>query len=77
MIKKDLNLSLYIFFKGCYILSQKIKENFIKMIHELPDNVTVDEVVYHTYVKSQVMKGKRQLQEGKGIPHSEIEAEIE
>lgn len=58
-------------------MSQEIKENFIKMIHELPDNVTIDEVVYHTYVKSQVMKGKQQLQEGKGIPHSEIEAEIE
>ena len=58
-------------------MSQKIKENFIKMINKLPDNVTIDEIVYHTYVKSQVMKGKQQLQKGKGIPHSEIEAEIE
>ncbi len=58
-------------------MSQKIKENFIKMINKLPNNVTIDEIVYHTYVKSQIMKGKQQLQEGKGIPHSEIEAEIE
>jgi len=58
-------------------MSQKIKENFIKMINKLPDNVTIDEIVYHTYVKSQFMKGKQQLQEGKGIPHSEIEADIE
>ena len=58
-------------------MSQKIKENFIKMIYELPDNVTIDEIVYYTDVKSQIMKGKQHLQEGKGIPHSEIEAEIE
>jgi len=58
-------------------MSQKIKENFIKMINKLPDNVTIDEILYHTYVKSQVMKGKQQLHEGKGIPDSEIEAEIE
>ena len=58
-------------------MSQKIKENFIKMLYELPDNVTIDEIVYHTYVKSQVMKGKQQLQDGKGISHLEIEAEIE
>ena len=58
-------------------MSQKINENFIKMINKLPDNVTIDEIVYHTYIKFQVMKGKQQLQESKGIPHSEIEAEIE
>ena len=58
-------------------MSQKIKDNFINMIYELPDNVTIDEIVYHTYVKSQVMKGKQQLQDGKGLSHLEIEAEIE
>ena len=70
-------MSLFKIVNGCKKMAQNIKEHFTKMIYELPDNISSDEIVYHTYVKSQIMKGKKQLLEGKGIPHSEIKAEID
>jgi predicted transcriptional regulator len=54
----------------------KIKEQVIEMIQTLPDEVTVDEVMAELYFKLQVDSGLRELDEGKGIPHEEVEERI-
>ncbi len=54
----------------------KIKEQVIQMIQTLPDEVTVDEVMAELYFKLQVDAGLRELDEGKGIPHEEVEERI-
>jgi len=54
----------------------KIKEQVIQMIQTLPDEVTVDEVIAELYFKLQVDAGLRELDEGKGIPHEEVEKRI-
>ncbi len=51
----------------------KIKEQVIQMIQTLPDEVTVDDVMAELYFKLQVDAGLRELDEGKGIPHEEVE----
>ncbi|MBI4826234.1 MAG: hypothetical protein HY807_07410 [Nitrospirae bacterium] len=50
-----------------------IKQQVIQMIQSLPEEVTVDDIIAELYFKLQVDAGLKELDEGKGIPHSEIE----
>ena len=50
-----------------------IKKQVIQMIQSLPDNVTVHDIIAELYFKLQVDAGLKELDEGKGIPHEEIE----
>lgn len=50
-----------------------IKEQVIHMIESLPDDVTVDEIMAELYFKLQVDAGLKELDEGKGISHEEVE----
>ena len=50
-----------------------IKEQVIQMIQNLPEDVTVDDVMAELYFRLQVDAGLKELDEGKGIPHEEVE----
>lgn len=50
-----------------------VKDQIIQMIQSLPDNVSVDDVMAELYFKLQVDAGLKELDEGKGIPHEEME----
>ncbi len=50
-----------------------VKDQVIQMIQSLPDDVTVDDVLAEIYFKMQVDAGVAELDEGKGIPHEEVE----
>ncbi len=50
-----------------------VKKEVIKMIQSLPDEVTVDDIMAELYFKLQVDAGLNELDEGKGIPHEEVE----
>lgn len=49
-----------------------IKEKVIQIIQQLPDGVTVDDILSEIYFKLQVDSGIRELDEGKGIPHQKV-----
>ncbi|MFH1562476.1 MAG: hypothetical protein ABIF11_03530 [Nitrospirota bacterium] len=51
----------------------EVKEQVIQMVQSLPENVTVDDVMHELYFKMQVDAGLKELDEGKGIPHEEVE----
>ncbi len=53
-----------------------IKEQVIKMIRVLPDNVTVDEIMAELHFKLQVDAGLKELDEGKGIAHEDVERQM-
>jgi predicted transcriptional regulator len=53
-----------------------IKEEVIKMIQSLPDEVTIDDIMAELYFKLQVDAGLKELDEGKGIPHEEVEKRL-
>ena len=64
----------------CYICNIKeeikmlgVKQEVIKMIQSLPNEVTIDDIMAELYFKSQVDAGLKELDEGKGIPHEEVE----
>ena len=48
------------------------KEKVIQMIQQLPDDVTVDDILSELYFKLQVDSGLRELDESKGIPHQKV-----
>lgn len=50
-----------------------IKEQVIKMIKVLPDTVTIDDIMAELFFKLQVDAGLKELDAGKGIPHTEVE----
>lgn len=51
----------------------EVKEQVIQLIQLLPSGVTIDEIMEEIYFKMQVDQGLRELDEGKGIPHEEVE----
>jgi hypothetical protein len=54
-----------------------IRDEVIKMISKLPDNVSIDEIMEELYFKLQVNRGLQELDEGKGIPHEEVEKRMQ
>ena len=51
----------------------EIKQQVIQIIQSLPDNVTLDDIMAALYFKLQVDAGLKEIDEGKGIPHEEVE----
>ncbi len=46
------------------------------MVEALPDEVTVDDIMSELYFKIKVDEGLKELDEGKGIPHEEVEMRL-
>lgn len=53
-----------------------IKRQVIQMIQSLPEEVSVDDIMAELYFKLQVDTGLKELDEGKGIPHEEVEKRL-
>jgi predicted transcriptional regulator len=49
-----------------------LKEQVIQLIQQVPDDVTIDDILSELYFKLQVDEGLKELDEGKGIPHQEV-----
>ena len=53
-----------------------LKEQVIKIIRDLPEEATIDDVMEELYFKTQVDAGLKELDEGKGIPHEEVQKQM-
>jgi predicted transcriptional regulator len=53
-----------------------LKQQVINMIHSLPDEATVDDIMAELYFRMQVDAGLKELDSGKGIPHEEVEKRL-
>lgn len=51
----------------------KVKEQVIQMIQSLPEEVTLDDIMAALYFRLQVDAGLKELDEGEGISHREVE----
>jgi hypothetical protein len=54
-----------------------VKEQVIKMIQNMPKDTSIEDIMAELYFRYQVDEGLKQLDEGKGIPHEEIEKRME
>ena len=52
------------------------KEQVLDMIRGLPDDVTLDDIMAELHFRAKVDAGLRELDEGKGIPHEEVERRL-
>ncbi|MCX9085470.1 MAG: YgiT-type zinc finger protein [Candidatus Methanoperedens sp.] len=61
----------------CRSLSGKgVKQQVISMIETLPEAITLDDIMAELYFMKQVDVGLKELDDGKGLPHEEIEKRI-
>ncbi|TKJ19616.1 MAG: hypothetical protein CEE43_15005 [Promethearchaeota archaeon Loki_b32] len=49
-----------------------IKEDIIKLIQDLPDDATLEDIQYHLFVKQKLLRAEEQIKEGKTISHEEV-----
>lgn len=54
------------------IKSNSVKEEIISLLHELPDDITLDEIMYHLYVKQKIIKGLKDIEDGNTYTHEEV-----
>ena len=53
-----------------------IKGEVIKLIQELPEDATMEDILYKLHVRARIEEGLSELNEGKGIPHNEAMEKI-
>ena len=49
-----------------------MKEQVIRLIEALPDDVTADDVLAEIYFKIQVDAGLKELDAGQSVPHEDV-----
>ncbi len=55
---------------------EAIKEKVITMIQNMPQDTSVEDIMAELYFRYEVDEGLKQLDEGKGISHEEVEKRI-
>jgi hypothetical protein len=52
------------------------KEQVRRLLDRLPDDCSLDDVLYHLYIIQEVEKGRDQAKAGNLIPQEEVEKEL-
>ena len=52
------------------------KENIIEMIKELPDDSTLEDIMYHLYAREKILRGLKDADEGRIIFNEEIKEHL-
>jgi hypothetical protein len=50
-----------------------VKEEVRKMLDQLPDDVSFEDIQYHIYVRQKVQRGLKDVQEGRVLSQEEVE----
>ena len=58
------------------IKMSKIKEEARKLLKNLPDDVTWDDIMYEIYVRKKISKGLDAIEEDKLLSHDEVKERI-
>lgn len=52
------------------------KDQVMDMIRGMPDSVTIEDIMAELHFRAKVDAGLRELDEGKGIPHEDVEKRL-
>jgi len=52
------------------------KQAVLDLLDKLPDDCTIDDVLYHLYVLQRVSQGLIEADSGELIPHAEVEEDL-
>jgi len=53
-------------------MTTNLKEEVIALISKLPEDVTLDDIMYHLYVKKKILIGIKEVEQDKLIPHEKV-----
>ena len=53
------------------------KENVLQMIKELPDDITLEDIMYHLYAREKIIRGLRDADEGRTVSNEKAKEVIE
>ncbi len=53
-------------------MTTNLKEEIIDLIKKLPDDATIDDIMYHLYVKKKILAGIKEIEQGNTIPHEQV-----
>ena len=53
-------------------MTTNLKEEIIDLIKKLPDDATIDDIMYHLYVKKKILAGIKEIEQGNKIPHEQV-----
>jgi ribosome maturation protein Sdo1 len=53
------------------------KQEVLDLIEQLPNDVSMDEIIYHVYVFSKVKKGQKAVKQGATLTSEELKGEID
>ena len=53
------------------------KENIMQMIKELPDDITLEDIMYHLYTREKIIRGLKDAEEGKKVTNEKAKEVIE
>ena len=57
--------------------TEKIKDQIISFIKTLPDDVSVEDIMYHLYVREKIFHGLKDADEGKKVSNEKAKEVIE
>ncbi len=53
-------------------MTSNLKEEIIDLIKKLPEDATIDDIMYHLYVKKKILAGIKDLDQDEIIPHEKV-----
>ena len=53
------------------------KQSVLEMISQLPDNISVEDIMSELYFRQKVDEGLRQLDAGQGVSHEDAQRRLE
>lgn len=53
-------------------IKNPLKEEVISLIKELPEDITLDDIIYHLYVKQKLIKAKEDISQGRTLSHEQV-----
>ena len=53
-----------------------VKDQVIDMIQQLPEDITVSDIMAELYFRQKVDAGLKELDKGKGIPHRQVKGRL-
>jgi hypothetical protein len=54
-----------------------IKEKVKKLIDNLPDNTTIDDIIHALYIQAKLERAEKSIKDGNGIPHDEAKKRLQ
>lgn len=58
------------------VINLSIKEEVLKLIKDLPENVTLEDIIRELYVRGKIEKGLKELDGGQTFLHDEVKDKL-